>query len=75
LVMRAVARPKRLYYFTRTEDYAAVGEFAELRNRGLSANLVVHYKQTMALDGFIVTAFPISQRRMLSRFRNWRRLR
>ena len=75
LVLRAVAKPKRLYCFAQSADYAAVGEFAELEARGLSVNLVVHYKQARGRDGFIVTAFPVSHKRMLRKFRNWQRLR
>ena len=75
LVLRTVAQPKSVFLFAKTGDLAAVAQFAELAKLGLSSNLVVHYRELSNQDGFIVTAFPISSRRMRRKFTRWQRLK
>jgi hypothetical protein len=75
LILKAVTRPSHILVYARTKDLAAVAEFAELVKLGLAPNLVVHYKETSDRDGFMVTAFPISEGRMWRKFRRWQRLR
>lgn len=75
LVLRAVSRPERLFYFAVAKDLAAVVRSTLLARRKIASNLVVHYREVSDRDGFIVTAFPISQARMWREFRNWQRLR
>ncbi len=70
-----VARPRKLFFFLETRDFAAVAESIQLEKSSLAQNLVVLYKEISDRDGFIVTAFPMSHRRMRWRFRRWQRLR
>jgi hypothetical protein len=51
----------------------AVKRFERLSNVGLSQNLVVVYRETSLQEGFIITAFPISDRRKERMYRLWRR--
>lgn len=51
----------------------AVKRFRRLSDVGLSQNLVVVYRETTLLEGFIITAFAISDRRKERMYRLWRR--
>lgn len=75
LVLKAITRPSHIFVSARTKDLAAVAEFSELVKLGLAPNLVVHYREISDGDGFIVTAFPICERRMWRKFHRWQRLR
>jgi len=52
----------------------AVKRLECLADVGLSRNLVVVYREVTRQEGFIITAFPISDRRMRRMYRLWRRL-
>lgn len=52
----------------------AVRKFKRLTDVGLSENLVVVYRELTPEEGFIITAFPISDRRKRRMYRLWRRL-
>jgi len=52
----------------------AVKRFERLADVGLSQNLVVVYRELTGQEGFIITAFPISDRRKRRMYRLWRRL-
>lgn len=75
LVSKTVTKPDRLFFFAAIRDFAAVAKHSELLKLGIAPNLVVHYKEVSDQDGFIVTAFPISEWRMRRKFGNWQRLR
>lgn len=75
LVLQTVAQPSHVFLSPRTRDLAAVAEFPQLAKLGLARHLVVHYREIADRDGFIVTAFPISKRRMRRKFIRWERLK
>jgi len=52
----------------------AIKRFERLSNFGLSQHLVVVYRETSLEEGFIITAFPISERRKRRMYRYWRKL-
>ena len=52
----------------------AVKRFKRLRDVGLSENLVVVYRELTSKEGFIITAFPMSDGRKRRVHRLWRRL-
>jgi len=52
----------------------AIKKFERLSDFGLSQYLVVVYRKTSLLEGFIITAFPISDRRKKRMYRFWRKL-
>ncbi|MFX1520142.1 MAG: hypothetical protein ACFFCD_09515 [Promethearchaeota archaeon] len=52
-------------------EFAAMKIIPELRKKGLAENLIVHYKELSKKDGFIITAFVMSDKRLTSRFRKW----
>ena len=52
----------------------ALKKFRLLRNVGLNENLVVVYREISPREGFIITAFPISDIRRRRIHRLWRRL-
>lgn len=52
----------------------AVKKSEKLLSAGLSQNLVVVYREATLQEGFIMTAFPISDRRKARMYRLWRRL-
>jgi hypothetical protein len=52
----------------------AVKKFEKLSRFGLNQNLVVVYRETTVQEGFIITAFPISDKRKSRMYRLWRRL-
>ena len=51
----------------------AIKSFPRLSEVGLSQNLVVVYRETNLHEGFIITAFSISDRRKSRMYRLWRR--
>ncbi len=73
-ILSTVSNPQHLYSFARKHIIAATNPFSKLRDYGLSANLVVHYREFKD-DGFILTAFVMSDRRLRRRFRNWKKLK
>ena len=52
----------------------AVKKFKRLRDVGLSENLVVVYRELTPKEGFIITAFPMSDGRKEGAYRLWRKL-
>lgn len=50
----------------------AIKRFPKLLEVGLSQNLVVVYRETSLHEGFIITAFSISDRRKNRMYRLWR---
>jgi len=52
----------------------AIKKFRRLKDVGLSQNLVVVYRELSPREGFIITAFPISDRKRRRMHRLWRRL-
>lgn len=51
----------------------AVKRVPRLSEAGLSQNLVVVYRETSPQEGFIITAFTISDRRKSRMYRLWRK--
>ena len=51
----------------------AIKKVARLSEVGLSQNLVVVYRETSPHEGFIITAFSISDRRKIRMYRLWRK--
>jgi len=56
-------------------NFAAVKVFNRLADFGLQKNLAVHYKELQGSNGFILTAFVISDKRLKKRFKLWRKLK
>jgi len=54
-------------------QFHAVARVNRLCSLGLSQNLVVVYRETSKQEGFIITAFPVSDRRKERMYRLWRR--
>lgn len=52
----------------------AIKKFKRLADIGLSDNIVVVYRELTPEEGFIITAFPISDRRKRRMHRLWQRL-
>ncbi|KPV62149.1 MAG: hypothetical protein AOA65_2041 [Candidatus Bathyarchaeota archaeon BA1] len=76
-ILLTVAEPNMLFYSPHWARpcHAAVKAFPKLRESGLPENLVVHYREVTPHDGFILTAFAMSNKRIEVRFGRWRRLR
>lgn len=71
-ILLTVEQPYRIYSAPETElEFAAMKVFPELREKGLAENLIVHYKELSKKDGFIITAFVMSDKRLTRRFRKW----
>ncbi|WP_287583908.1 hypothetical protein [Candidatus Borrarchaeum sp.] len=71
-ILLTVERPYRIYSAPEKEfEFAALKVFPELREKGLAENLIVHYKELSKKDGFIITAFVMSDKRLKRRFRKW----
>jgi len=75
LILNTISKPDSVFFLSKKRDFAAVARFSELVGQGLAAYLVVHYRETTAHDGFMVTAFPMSAKRMNRRFTRWQRLK
>jgi hypothetical protein len=75
LVLATINRPGLVFLFPRTGELAAASRYVKLAGAGIAPYLVVHYREVTDRDGFIVTAFPMSVRRMKRRFAKWQRLR
>jgi hypothetical protein len=76
-VLLTIAEPDRVYFSpTGMEpNFAAVKVFDRLADFGLAKNLTVHYKEVSQSNGFILTAFISSDKRLKKRFRLWQRLK
>jgi len=65
-VLATISTPERI--FVPPEGYPlqkmALKTFTYLTQKGLAPNLVVHYKELSSEDGFLITAFTISQKRL-----------
>jgi hypothetical protein len=74
-VLRTVSGPDDVFEpMHRTKpQLLAVKKFPRLSKVGLSQNLVVVYRETSLHEGFIITAFSISDRRKSRMYRLWRR--
>jgi len=76
-VLSAVSEPDHLYFSPKAikSNFATVKSFKKLTKAGLSDLLVVHYRELSEHDGFILTAFPMSSKRLRSKFARWQRLK
>jgi hypothetical protein len=74
-VLRTVEEPDDVFEpLHRTKpQLLAVKRFPKLSEVGLSQNLVVVYRETSLHEGFIITAFSISDRRKNRMYRLWRK--
>ena len=75
-ILSTVAEPEELYLSppSRRPQIAAVKRFTKLKAYGLADNLVVHYREVSKTDGFILTAYVMSNEKLRKRFRKWRKL-
>ena len=75
-ILEVVERPDEVYEPpSRVKPQLhAVKRFKRLADVELSQNLVVVYRELTPQEGFIITAFPISNRRKRRMYRLWRRL-
>ena len=75
-ILEVVARPDEIYEPPPRvkPQLHAVKSFERLADVGLSQNLVVVYRELTPQEGFIITVFPISDRRIRRMYRLWRRL-
>ncbi len=76
-VLMTIAVPDRVYFSSknRASNFAAVKVFDRLADFGMAKNLTVHYKEISESNGFILTAFVISDKRLEKRFKLWQRLK
>ena len=76
-ILLTIAEPDRVFFSpTGTQpNFAAVKLFDRLADYGLARNLTVHYKELSGSNGFILTAFVISDKKLKKRFRLWQRLK
>ena len=75
-LLLTVLKPEDVYHPPpeRGPQFAAMRKFDRLKTFGLAENLVVHYREVSMDDGFISTAYVMSNRRLRGRFRRWTRL-
>ncbi len=76
-VLLTISDPDHLYSLPKTvkSNFAAVKKFTNLRKAGLSELLIVHYRELSEHDGFILTAFPMSSKRLRRKFAKWLKLK
>lgn len=76
-ILLTVANPDELYGSPPTvkPNFAAVKVFDRLTGFGLAPNLVVHYREVSPSDGFILTAFVISNEGLKGDLNLWRKLK
>lgn len=76
-VLLTITEPDRVYLspLGMESNFAAVKVFDQLADFGLAKNLVVHYKELPQSNGFILTAFVISDKRLKKRIRLWQKLK
>jgi hypothetical protein len=73
-ILFTVSNPRHLYLFAKKYILAATNSYSRLQDYGLPTNIVVHYKEFKD-DGFILTAFVMSDERLGRRFKNWKKLK
>ena len=76
-ILLTIAEPDIVYCSPKgaQPNFAAVKAFTRLVELGLAKNLIVHYKEFSQSNGFILTAFVMSDKRLNKRFRLWQRLK
>lgn len=73
-ILSTISNPGHLYLFTKKYILAATNSYGKLQDYGLPTNIVVHYREFKD-DGFILTAFVMSDKRLRRRFKNWKKLK
>jgi hypothetical protein len=75
-ILLTIADPDKIYSSppSMEPNFAAVKVFDRLADFGLAKNIAVHYKEISKSNGFILTAFVVSDKR-LKRFRLWQKLK
>ncbi|MGD0203575.1 MAG: hypothetical protein ABSC20_06690 [Candidatus Bathyarchaeia archaeon] len=76
-VLLTIADPDKVYLSPSgmESNFASVKVFDRLGDFGLAKNLTVHYKELSQSNGFILTAFVISDKRLTKRFMLWQKLK
>ena len=76
-VLLTVTEPDRVYQSPpgMEPNFAAVKTFDRLADFGLAKNLIVHYKELPHPNGFILTAFVMSDKKLNKRFKLWQKLK
>ncbi len=76
-VLLTVATPDSVYISPLgiEQNFAVVKIFDHLADFGLAKDLTVHYKELPQSNGFILTAFVISDKRLKKRFKLWQKLK
>ena len=76
-ILLAIADPDKVYLSPSgvESNFACVKVFNRLADLGLAKNLTVHYKEITPSNGFILTAFVISDKRLTKRFMLWQKLK
>ncbi len=76
-VLQTISDPDVLYFSPKhiKPNFAAVKLFRKLIETGLQGLLIVHYREISEHDGFILTAFPMSKKRLRRKFARWRKLK
>ena len=77
MIIIAIAEPDGVFESPSgvEKNLVAIKRFKELARYGLADYLAVHYKEVSSEDGFILTVFPISVRKLQKRYKLWRRLK
>jgi acetylornithine/succinyldiaminopimelate/putrescine aminotransferase len=76
-VLLTVTEPDRVYQSPSgmEPNFAAVKTFDRFADFGLAKNLIVHYKELSQSNGFILTAFVMSDKTLKKRFKLWQKLK
>lgn len=76
-VLLTVTSPEKVFQSPAGQEtnFAAVKSFDRLADFGLAKNLIVHYKKLSKSNGFILTAFVMSDKRLTKRFKLWQKLK
>jgi len=76
-VLLTIADPDKVYLSPSgmESNFASVKVFDRLADFGLAKNLTVHYKELSQSNGFILTPFVISDKRLTKRFMLWQKLK
>jgi len=75
-ILETISKPDKIFVPPTgyPQQKMAIKKFSSLKQIGLAINLTVHYKEISTEDGFLITAFAISNKRLERLVRRWKKV-
>lgn len=75
-ILETISKPDKIFVPPTgfPQQKLAIKKFSSLIQKGIAINLAVHYKEISTEDGFLITAFAISNKRLKRMVRKWKKV-